>query len=73
MMNDSRGSGQPAPGEGLCPYCVNVKVIANDRGSRFYLCRLSISDPRFPKYPPQPVIACSGFERGDRKADDGKP
>jgi hypothetical protein len=61
MMNDSREPGQPAPREGLCPGCVNVQVITNDRGSRFFRCRLSATDPRFPKYPPQPVIECTGF------------
>jgi hypothetical protein len=60
-MNDSRRSGQPAPREGLCPGCANVQVITSDRGSRFYLCRLSAVDERFPKYPMQPVVACSGY------------
>ena len=60
MMNDSRESGQPAAHDGLCPRCVHVQVIANDRGSRFFLCRLSAVDRRFPKYPPQPVITCAG-------------
>ena len=46
MMNDSRGPGQPASREGLCPGCANVQVITNDRGSTFYLCRLSIVDKR---------------------------
>jgi hypothetical protein len=68
MMNDSRGSGQPAP-QSLCPACVNVQVISNDRGSRFYRCRLSDSDPAFPKYPPQPVVACSGFKERPARAD----
>jgi hypothetical protein len=63
MMNDSRGPGQPAPRESLCPGCSNVQVITNDRGSRFYLCRLSATDKRFPKYPPQPVIICAGYVR----------
>jgi hypothetical protein len=40
-----------------------VRVITNDRGSRFYLCSLSATDPRFPKYPPQPVCACAGYAR----------
>ena len=61
MMNDSRGTGQPAPVGGLCPRCANVTIIISDRGSRFYLCRLSVTDERFPKYPPQPVLACGGF------------
>jgi len=61
MMNDSRQSGQPAPGEGLCPGCANVQVITSARGSRFYLCRLSAVDERFPKYPMQPVVACGGY------------
>ena len=60
MMNDSRGFRQPAPGS-LCPGCANVQVVTNDRGSRFFRCRLSAVDPRFPKYPPQPVLACAGF------------
>lgn len=61
MMNDSRGPRQPVRPEGLCPHCANVQVITNDRGSRFYLCRLSVTDRRFPRYPPQPVIACEGY------------
>ncbi|HVL67752.1 MAG TPA: hypothetical protein VM364_10850 [Vicinamibacterales bacterium] len=60
-MNDPRADGQPDPSGGLCPRCANVQVITSDRGSRFYRCRLSASDPRFPKYPPQPVVECAGF------------
>ncbi|HEY7501605.1 MAG TPA: hypothetical protein VH740_24000 [Vicinamibacterales bacterium] len=57
-MNDSAGDGQ---GAGLCGQCIHAHVIRNDRGSRFYLCRLSAVDERFPKYPRLPVIQCSGF------------
>jgi hypothetical protein len=60
MMNDSRGPEQPGPA-GLCPVCANVSVITSSKGSRFYLCRLSAIDPRFPKYPPIPVLSCTGF------------
>jgi len=60
MMNDSRAPEQPGP-EGLCPGCANVNVVTSSKGSRFYLCRLSAVDPRFPKYPPIPVLVCSGF------------
>ena len=65
MMNDSRGFGQPTAGGGLCPDCANVRVVTNPRGSRFYLCTLSAVDPRYPKYPPQPVVACAGYAPGD--------
>jgi hypothetical protein len=58
MMNDSRRSGQDV---GLCARCTHAKVIQSDRGSRFYLCRLSAVDPRFPKYPVLPVVSCAGF------------
>jgi hypothetical protein len=61
MMNDSRESGQPDARDSLCPRCANVQVIENNRGSRFYLCRLSATDRRFPKYPPQPVLECAGY------------
>ena len=47
MMNDSGGGEQ---GAGLCERCVNVKIVESARGSRFYLCQLSATDPRFPKY-----------------------
>ena len=60
-MNDSRQPRQPASLGGLCPDCANVHMITSDRGSRFFLCRLSATDPRFPKYPVQPVLACAGF------------
>jgi len=36
-------------------------VITNDRGSRFLRCGLAASDPRYAKYPPQPVVRCPGF------------
>ena len=57
-MNDSRSEEQDA---GLCARCVHALVIRNDRGSRFYLCRLSATDPRFRKYPQLPVRHCTGF------------
>jgi hypothetical protein len=46
---------------GLCASCVNAEVITSSRGSRFYLCKLSFTDPRFPKYPALPVLECSGY------------
>lgn len=47
---------------GLCLRCQYRRVIVSDRGSRFYFCERSKTDPRFPKYPPLPVLACAGYE-----------
>jgi len=54
----------PRPGKsvGLCSACGHVHVIRSDRGSLFYLCTLSGSDPRFAKYPMLPVLSCAGYE-----------
>jgi hypothetical protein len=49
-------------GIGLCATCRHARVIRSDRGSTFYLCRLSFEDASFPKYPRLPVLACPGFE-----------
>lgn len=46
---------------GLCATCQHVRVIENRRGSRFFLCRLSETDPRFARYPRLPVLRCSGY------------
>jgi hypothetical protein len=47
---------------GLCLTCQFSSIIHSDRGSRFYRCERSKTDPRFPKYPPLPVVACIGYE-----------
>ena len=47
---------------GLCASCVHAKEYRNDRGSVFLYCRKSEGDPRFPKYPPLPVLACAGHQ-----------
>ena len=52
-------------GPGLCGVCVNVRVVESGKGSRFYLCKLSAADSRFPKYPRLPVVECSGFQKVD--------
>lgn len=42
--------------------CSHAKDIVSGKGSKFLLCKKSQTDRRFPKYPPQPVIECVGFE-----------
>lgn len=55
---------------GLCGLCQRVRIVETRTGSRFYLCGLSASDPRFPRYPRLPVVACAGFRpvQGDQAA-----
>jgi hypothetical protein len=45
---------------GLCATCVHLRVLASKR-SVFVRCGLAEVDPRFPKYPPLPVVACGGY------------
>ncbi len=49
---------------GLCSDCEHARIIRSDRGSIFYLCRLSATDPSFPKYPRLPVLSCPGYKVG---------
>ena len=53
---------------GLCSDCGHARIIRSDRGSIFYLCRLSATDSRFAKYPRLPVLSCPGYQR--KPADD---
>ena len=54
---------------GLCANCVNARRIESDRGSMFTMCKLSFVDPRFPKYPQLPVLACDGYAPTDSGPD----
>ncbi len=47
---------------GLCDSCAHQQLVPNTRGSIFSLCRRSRTDPRYPRYPPVPVLACPGHE-----------
>jgi GNAT superfamily N-acetyltransferase len=47
---------------GLCTGCAWCRIVESDRGSRFYRCGRSDSDPRFPRFPRLPVLSCYGFE-----------
>lgn len=49
--------------ESLCEACAGVREVVTPKGSRFLLCRLSQTDPAYPKYPPQPVARCDGYQK----------
>jgi hypothetical protein len=45
----------------LCETCRQVREIRTAR-SRFLLCELSVTNAAYPKYPPQPVVRCNGYQ-----------
>ena len=63
--------GQPPafqlPPKGLCDHCAFCRVMRSDRGSTFYLCERSFTDPAYAKYPRLPVLNCAGYRRSDRE------
>jgi hypothetical protein len=48
---------------GLCADCRHTIRILSSRGSTFYRCGLSDTDPRFPRYPSLPITSCIGYEK----------
>jgi len=60
-----------APPAGLCARCAHARVLANRRGSRFYLCRRSAEDPAYARFPRLPVLSCPGYEPAPQD-DDGR-
>ncbi|HEU0031945.1 MAG TPA: hypothetical protein VFQ53_15035 [Kofleriaceae bacterium] len=43
--------------DSLCHRCRFLRLVESARGSVFLMCR----EPTLPKYPPQPVRACTQF------------
>ena len=64
MMDDPAAPGQAFGWRGLCPACAHVRLVPG-RAAVFYLCKRSLTDPRFPRYPPIPVVDCSGYAPRD--------
>lgn len=59
----------PKPRVGLCANCEFMRRMESDRGSVFYLCNLSTTDARFPKYPRLPLLQCQGYTPRDTGTD----
>jgi hypothetical protein len=62
LPDPDRGARAAARAPGLCPRCRHVRRVTSGRGSTFLRCLRARDDARYPKYPPQPVLACPGFE-----------
>ena len=58
--------------QSLCETCGSLREVVNPKGSRFFLCQLSKINPAFPKYPPQPVVSCDGYQPRDKSEDEIK-
>ncbi len=58
---------------GLCARCEWARTIESAKGSRFLRCGRSDADPRFPRYPPLPVLTCDGFERRGEASQSREP
>ena len=72
MMNDRRGSRQAtAERAGLCSACAHLRIVPGARRAEFYLCQLSVTDRRFPRYPAIPVLSCAGFRRVEEDTSNG--
>jgi hypothetical protein len=56
--------------QSLCETCRNVREVRTTR-SRFLLCELSVTNDAYPKYPPQPVVRCDGYQAGYETKQNG--
>jgi hypothetical protein len=55
-----------------CEFCLYMKEVVSGKGTRFLMCQKSSAGINFPKYPPQPVLQCGGFEVKDCGESCGK-
>jgi len=52
---------------GLCANCRHSRRVESSRASVFWMCQISATDARFPKYPRLPVLACPGYLAKENK------
>jgi hypothetical protein len=62
-MSSTTDSAREPVRPGLCSDCLHARQLESARGSVFLLCNLSLTDPRFPKYPRLPVLSCDGYQK----------
>ena len=55
---------------GLCATCAWARQVVSSRDAVFWRCARSEVDPRFPKYPRLPVLACAGWEKGEGEREE---
>jgi hypothetical protein len=63
---DREGGGRDLDRVGLCARCMHARRVEAPRAI-YWMCRLSLTDARYDKYPRLPVRACDGFEPESRE------
>ncbi len=63
--------GRLATPPGLCATCRHLELVESPR-SVFVRCALARDDPRFPRYPPLPVLECDGYRRATGSGEPGR-
>jgi hypothetical protein len=58
----------PQSMQSLCETCRHRRDVVSGKGSRFLLCQKSQQEHHYPKYPPQPVVRCGGYEQSREEA-----
>ncbi len=58
---------------GLCVDCVHRRRVPTRRGTSFWLCRKSETDPGYPKYPRLPVRICRGYHHETLDTNETSP
>ena len=53
----------------LCETCALMRQVITPKGSRFLLCQLSQTNPDYPKYPPQPIVRCDGYQEKEKSKE----
>ena len=56
---------------GLCASCTHGLFRPTARGTSYWRCLRSKTDPSYPRYPRLPVFSCSGFEPRDEEGAEG--
>lgn len=62
---------QNHPHAGLCEECYLGSRVTSSRGSTFFLCKQSLVDPNYPRYPRLPVLQCEAYKPLAREAAPG--
>lgn len=55
---------------GLCFRCGQARRVQSDRGSVYFRCLRSRTDPRYSPYPRLPVLRCAGYEEQRSSRED---